>query len=262
MVIAFWSLYPGMCGVSSNIMAMASYAADQINAEASDRVALLQTQFKDSGLDFPMLGKGVLKDDFFGTGMDALLTRAQASYLSQDDVFLMSISMIEGKLLFYMGTKEKNSQSYKRSMKRFPNVMKGVDEYAHQVYIDVESGNTELAKQILPRADLVVINICQNERVISRTLDEIEHLNLENVIYLLGRYQPDSSLSIKNLQKMYRQMYRKLYAVPFEAEYMDANSNGSVPNYFISKINGHTEWEKQLQMLYKRIIKENGRRES
>ena len=262
MIIAFWSVFPGMCGVSSNIMAAASYAATQINTDANDWVALLQTQFKDSGLDFPMLGKGVLKDDFFGTGMDALLTRAQASYLSQDDVFLMSISMIDGKLLFYMGTKEKNSQSYKRSMKRFQHVMKGVDEYAHQVYIDVESGNTELAKQILPKADLAVINICQNERVISCTLDEIEHLGLENVVYLLGRYQPDSSLNINNLQKMYRQMNRKLYAISFETEYMDANSNGSVQNYFTSKMNGNTVIEKQLQALYKRIMKENGRHES
>lgn len=234
MKIAFWT--PTLmknAGASSSMISIASAAAMEIADESNKTVGIIQTKFASHSIDYALLGKGVLGDSFFGTGIDALLTAAKSRCVTEDDVKNSSISVLDDHLLLYKATIQKIQESYEADMSYFLDVYDALGDYLENVFVDIGNGIGGVNLDVLKASDVIVVNLSQNAYLIEQAMKEIKMLNLTNVYYCIGNYDSGSATTIKNLQKKYSPMKRHTLVVPRNVDFMDAFGNGTVREFFL-----------------------------
>lgn len=228
MKIVYWSHLHGHAATSSNLIACAVMRA----LLSEDRLAIMQSQFKWNNLDYPLLGRGVLQDQYYDTGMDALERDTATGILTQEIAHNDSISALEN-LSIFTATKKPIEEIYRDNLKGFLAIINELDKFYAHLYIDL-SGSGKLSDTVMEAADLVVVNVPQNEYHLQEYFSN--PVRAEHVMYLVGRYNADSSMNLKNMQRVYPQMKGKAAAIPYNTDFMDALSAGRAIPFFMQNL--------------------------
>ncbi len=246
MKIVFWSNTNAHSCVSSSLIAVAAYMAMSLDQENKERVSVIQTQYRYNNIDYPLLGEGVLADDFFGTGVDALLSASKSRDVTEEDAYNASISLFNDRMNFYRSTRIANKESFYSEMKQFRAVVSALNDYYVDVFVDLAAGDSDFSKSVLLDADVVVVMIPQNRYFVKETLKAVKELGLTHVVYCVGRYDVNASLNLRNLQSMFHELRGHLFCVPYDVDYGNSISNGKAMQFLqqnnigsMSKTNPH-----------------------
>lgn len=231
MKIAFWGSMHGQPGTTSNLMASSIYMC----AHYQKRVAVLQTHISMNNLSFPLAGISDGNDSFRDSGIDVIMRDIKSKPLTESVIKTDCISRLGGQYSLFLGTGNRDRDSFEKDMEMYFNaIVKEIDRYNDYVYIDVSSGYGELSKKIVSQADILVVNLSQNRRVIEEYFDSpFEH---KNTYFVIGSYDPDSRYSIHQLGRIYPQLKRRTYCTLRNSGYMDAQNDGQAVDFFLKNM--------------------------
>lgn len=230
MKIAFWGNLHGQVATTSNMLAIAIYSCIKKNRE----IALLQSHYSLNNLEFPLLGP-IEKDGVYeDTGIDALLRDSKSGLLDmiKDD----AISLLDKRCSLYMGTTKTSQEVYEKDMlENIGQILTQVDKAHDITFIDVASGHGILSNLILQQADIIAVNLCQNEYVLKEFFKTWEYRNKS--IYVIGRYDMNSMLNKKNLCRMYKLSKKDTATIEYNVEFMDAFNHGELIDFIMKNVN-------------------------
>lgn len=235
MKIAFWSNMHGQTGTTSNLISIAVMST--ILYQLNNMVT--QTHFNLNNLESPLLCKTSVnaQEYLMDVGMDALARNIKSAPLDKDIIENCSLSLLDKQLSLLPGTTKINRSIYEYDMnKTILSILYEVANYHDIVFIDTNSGQNELTMKVLQNADLVVVNLSQNRNSLNDYAMNYEFRG-KKVFYLIGNYDNNSRYNLKNLRKSFPWLKSKNVAViPYNTEFMDAQSDGQVIPYMMKNI--------------------------
>ncbi len=203
MKIAFWAPLHG-CGTTADFMAVMLAIA----SEHDRSVLLTQTHFDRNDLEGPMTGhlEGSGRADFFfNMGIDALIRYYKSGLLSKDIVESCTIEITK-KISLLSGTRQTSRAAYDNDTvgKIVEHVFEKAEEFYDMVAIDVDAGYSENSCSALEKADIVVVNLRQNLRMIDDLFKSREFSMIASkAFYLFSSFDQDSKYNLTNLRHIY-----------------------------------------------------------
>lgn len=226
----------GQTGTTSNLMAIAVMSTLQYQYKN----VITQTHFNLNNLEAPLAAASVInnKEYFLDIGIDALARSIKSSPLDGEIIENCSISLLNKKLSLLPGTTKNNKDIYESDMsKTITNILNALAGYHDMVFIDTNAGSNELTLKILQNSDMIIINLSQNKSILEDYGSNYEFSN-KKVFYLIGNYDSNSKYNLKNMMKTYSWLKMKNTAViPYNTEYMDAQSDGQVIPFILRNMN-------------------------
>lgn len=199
-----------------------------------------QTHFNLNNLEASLISisQSISKEYFLDVGIDALVRNIKSSPLDEDILENSSISLLNKKLNLLPGTFKNNRDIYEADIsKTIYGILHAVASYYDIVFIDTNSGSNDLTMKILQNADFIIVNLSQNKYIIEDYSSNYQ-LNPDKIFYLIGNYDRNSRYNLNNIQKNYRWLKNNNTAViPYNTEYMDAQSDGQVIPFMIHNLN-------------------------
>ncbi|NLK29348.1 MAG: hypothetical protein GX306_13600 [Clostridiales bacterium] len=108
-----------------------------------------------------------------------------------------------------------------------------INHFAEISFIDTACCNSLSSKTILEEADLIVINLCQDPKVLEDFFLNYNSL-LSKAIILVSKYSSRSIFSIRKIAKMYRLSPEELLPIPYNESFWSAYNCGSLVEFMIS----------------------------
>lgn len=234
MKIVLWSNVHGQPGTSSNMLAVA-LMSDILFGRKS---MMLQTQFSMNQLEFPLLKKEQrLRVEQLQLGMNTLIKSMMAGIGTRELLKDCCISLGENSIDFLPGPHHKNKQVYEGELEVTIHDMINLAEQCYEfVYIDCGVCMNRYVRRLLEEADLIIVNTCQNKRVLDDLFSSYDFSN-KNTCYLLGNYDPKSQNNSNNLFHTYKFLNRNnTFLIPYNTEFKDASSEASITSFFYRNI--------------------------
>jgi len=196
--IVSWSPVHGQGATTSNIAALASMFALTYNAKN----LITHTQLTYSSLE-SLFGKVLEERGFEDMGMAALERLAKSNLLKAEAVMDYTETIYTGRLDILGGTKRLHT-----SQDLIEILLEYIKDAYDLVWIDAHSGlRNELTVRLLKKADVVLVNLPQNRYILDHFFkgeDFPEFFKEKEVIVLISSYDPDSSFSVKKIERRYK----------------------------------------------------------
>lgn len=175
---------------------------------------------------------------FATTGWDALLRLYLSGSLTRDKFRDYTVPLSR-QLDLLPGARMQNGIDVNEEYAKYmPSVLKTASEVYDLVMLD--AGNRDrMEREMLKDADVVVINLDQNLRVLENYFGDTElKKDLENkkVIVTVGYYDADSHCSINNMKRRFNYKH-PVIGVPYCTEFKDAWNRRDVPSYLQQNMN-------------------------
>lgn len=233
MKIIFSSNVHGQTGTTTNMLAVAVMS----NILYKRRSILLQTQFHLNQLEVPLLPVIKRKEAVScKLGMDELLKGIQAGKSTQELLKACCISLSEHGLDFLPGTNMVNREIYEEGLTAgLYELLQLAEQFYELVFIDIGPIQNQLAEQIWKEADISIINLSQNIRV----LDDFftTHNPPKEAVYLLGFYDWKSTLNKKTLTRLYKPLKEEnTFVIPYNTELRDSVSEAKLNQFFLQNM--------------------------
>lgn len=241
MIVSFWSSVHGQTCTTSNLSALASYCvlAKDLNC------AVLQTHYNLNPIENIFLGDfaNISEEGDIDSGIDALLKLAGSKDLTVDDVIECSTVAYETKkkkqLSVIYSTRLKNEAIYTSNISdpvRLNRVLDALDKAFDIVFIDTNSGGSELSNMVRERANYTVVNLSQNRFVIDSLF---EHFKVDDsMFFMLGMYDYRSRYNLHNIQRLNKQLKgSRTGSVAYNVEFRDAINDGKLLRFMLKNLN-------------------------
>ncbi len=242
-IIAFWSNSLKPTGQTMSAVAMATY----MGIEHNYKVLFLTTVKDDNSLEL-CFGQNknvasVFKKEknavTLDSGIEGLAQIASSSRLTPDMITNYTKIVFKDRLEVIYGYKSRHTEEDQVITNKINNELKKIllnaTQYYDMIFIDLEKGtDSEMTKEILKIADVVVVNVEQKLNMIN---DFIE-LNTNNkdmtkkTILNIGRYDRFSKYNIKNISR-YTGMKKNISTVPYNTQYFEAAGEETVADFFL-----------------------------
>ncbi len=227
-LVAFWSPLHGR-GTTSNCIA----SAMQFGYRYKNNVVITHTHYIRSTMETAFL-KGNETEDlltFSDLGIDSIERALQTGELRKED-FVSYCNKVSDNVYLLSGSQKANSELFNNSVgETFQNICRFSKKANSITFVDIESGFTkDIASRVLELADIVVVTLDQTNIFCEDFFNnQINHLDKEKVITMIGRYDWESKYSKKYIDKEFDQ---NVYVLPQLTEYLDALNNHRVNEFF------------------------------
>lgn len=222
-VIAHWATNHGI-GTTSSTIAIATYLAKNYEL----KTLLSHSQYVKSSLENAFLtereNEALLKKEI---GIDSLERLAKAGYLSNIESFdSYTKELIQDRLYLLIGSKKvKDSIFVKNTENTILSILDAARKYYSLINIDLNSGlYNKVTSKVIDYADVVVINIIQNEKILSdlfkSKIDWSDKLSKKEKIYIINRYDTRSIYSMKYIRSKFN-IDGELFCIPYLTEFAD-----------------------------------------
>lgn len=264
MKIAFWSNFPGQAGTTSNMLSVALMTALRYRL----KTLMLQGIYDIHQIDRAFEGK--CRNDFIkeernyypSKGMDYLIRKSRQNEINQSVIKQSAEQVME--TAYYIPASVKGSREiFERNMHQVVDAsFEGMEEFADVVFIDAGNGSGEIAKKVLEKADLIVVNFNQNSFFMDQFFQERQEF-IEKSIFLLSCYDSDSNYNVRNVQRIYRIEKDDLGVIPYNVGFQDAFCEGKVVkflkgNYNCRKFDKNYYFIKEVQAASLMILRRAG----
>lgn len=241
-IIAFWSKSSKPTGQTMAAVAMSTF----MGIEHNYKVLLLTTVKNDNSLElcFGQQNKGsstLFKQITGGSpvtldaGIEGLTQMASSSRLTPEMITNYTKIVLKNRLEVVYGYKGKNVEMINKIDEKFKAILHNATGYYDMIFIDLEKGmNSELTKDILKIADVVVVNTQQNLNMIN----EVAQLTKSNpelykkMILNIGRFDRFSKYNVKNISR-YTGIKKNITVIPYNTLYFEASGEGTVADVFL-----------------------------
>ena len=234
MKIVFWSNVHGQSGTSSNMLAVAMMN----DLMYGNRSILLQTQFEMNQLEIPLLTERHREQiRNYNIGVDRLIQGIRSGMNAKQLLTSSCISLSKQCIDFLPSTNSKYREVYEKGMKEnFKGILELAEACYEFVFIDASAGMNEFVEMIWDEADLIIINLCQNKRVLEDFFLRY-HVNLDKMLFLLGNYDSSSEWNLKNILKRVKGLKKEItFTIPYNTQFRDATSCAQLTEFFLQNI--------------------------
>ena len=275
-IITFLSEELKETGQSMSISAIATAMAIEHNY----KILLISTDFIDKTLEncfwnsnnkrFSLFTKANVMD--VSNGLEGLVRTFASNRASKDVIRSYTKPVLNERLDILQAPKTVNYKDYCNIANYYSQIAEVANSYYDIVLIDLSKKIPKEAKEkVLVISDLIVVNLLQNMNSISNFMKlktQNEFFNKKNVLIMLGKYNPNSKFSNKNVARLLREKNIPMI-VPYNILFADECFDGRIIDYFlkIQRVQGYdnkdTYFIKQLRstseaLEYKMQEKMNG----
>ncbi len=234
MKLVFWSNVHGQAGTSSNMLA----AAMMNDLMYGNKSILLQTQFEMNQLEIPLLTERKREQiRNYNIGVDRLIQGIRAGMNAKQLLTSSCISLSKQCIDFLPGTNMHHREYYENGIKEtFKEIIALAETCYEMVYIDASAGMNEFVQMIFEEADVIIVNLCQNKRVLEDFFLRYE-IDAEKMIFVIGSYDFESEYNKKNLCKKIKALRKDItFTVPYNIQFRDAMSRASLTEFFLQNM--------------------------
>lgn len=234
MKIVFWSNVHGQSGTSSNMLAVAMMN----DLVYGNRSILLQTQFEMNQLEIPLLSESRREQiRNYNIGVDRLIQGIRSGMNAKQLLTSSCITLSKQCIDFLPSTNSKYREIYEKEIKEnFKEILALAEACYEFVFIDASAGMNDFVEMIWDEADVIIINLCQNKRVLEDFFLRYE-VNFDKMLFLLGNYDAHSEWNVKNILKRIKGMKKELtYTIPYNTQFRDAASCAQLTEFFLQNI--------------------------
>lgn len=235
MKIAFWSNCSGRAGTTSN-MACISVLCSMLNQTKS---VLFENHYNLNGLEQAFINQRrehqlLLREElsyYDQTGLEGLIRRVHSNYTYEKVMEDIALKFFNDYIYYLPKNHNMNQQYIEFELNQVIKPLFGfLDQMFDMVFVDTAFHQTLSTKSILDEVQLVVVNLCQNKHVLDHFFSNYSSL-IEKSIFLIGNYQEQSRLNLKNIRRKYQLPKEQIGIIPFNLEFADAVNNGGVVEY-------------------------------
>ncbi|MBE5940044.1 MAG: hypothetical protein E7266_06570 [Lachnospiraceae bacterium] len=190
MNIVFWSNSRKKCGTTSNLIAIAAlssmvYELKTIILNAGKNEELWRKNFI-TDINCHGESESIFKEDFsyyncYGIDniIDELKLREGLAGIIEDNMFRVK----DTDMYYIPPSKRYETGLYLKEMENvLPEIMKSAEKLSDITFINVENGNGKLSKTIIEHADVVVVNISEDD------MSDFDDEKLRNkAVFIIGR---------------------------------------------------------------------------
>lgn len=275
-IITFLSEELKETGQSMSISAIATAMAIEHNY----KILLISTDFIDKTLEncfwnsnnkrFSLFTKANVMD--VSNGLEGLVRTFASNRASKDVIRSYTKPVLNERLDILQAPKTVNYKDYCNIANYYSQIAEVANSYYDIVLVDLSKKMPKDAREkVLVVSDLIVVNLLQNMNSISNFMKlktQNEFFNKKNVLIMLGKYNPNSKFSNKNVARLLRERNIPMI-VPYNILFADECFDGRIIDYFlkIQRVQGYdnkdTYFIKQLRntseaLEYKMQEKMNG----
>ena len=240
-------------GQTMSISAIATAMAIEHNY----RILLISTDFRDKTLEDCFWNnrrkKGIagLTDLFtakanimdISNGLEGLVRTFTSNRASGDTIKSYTKPVLNERLDVLQAPKATAYVEYERLSQYYDQIAQTANEAYDLVLIDLSSKmSNENRQKVLNISDIIVVNLLQSMTSINNFLQlktEDEFYKKNNVLLMLGRYNPGSRYSNKNVARYLKERSIPM-VVPYNILFADECSEGRIIDYFlkVQKVEG------------------------
>jgi hypothetical protein len=170
-----------------------------------------------------------------------------------------SLEVLYNKLYYLPTDYVSNHYMYEYNLyATIKELLKELDDFADITYIDTSSHKLS-SKIILDEADLIVVNLIQNQSMINDFFENYSSI-IHKCVFLVSNYHSGSIININQISKAYLVNPTHIVAIPYNMEYQLALNQGTVVeflsrNYKCNRQNPNYQFVKQVKLAVKMINK-------
>lgn len=238
MIIAFWS--------NSYEQSMVSYNLAAVSVASIMRypysITVLENHLSRDNLGLAFLGtarvpflrevgtnyyegggmEGLLRSIYRGEGTPVMLRNYRKDIISNHLYYLPQSGYIHRELFDY---------ELNLNLTPLLNLLCGDSDIC---YVDTAPLNLN-SKTILEQADLIIVNLCQNQNFLEDFIQSYSSLITKSV-FLIGNYSDRNILSCKRISKLYEIPLEDITPIPWNQAFQEARTSGRVVEYFTSNL--------------------------
>lgn len=267
MKIAFWGNGDYSSGVTSNL-ACISIAS---TFEYSYKAILIENHQQKNKLENVLMYNlryrlRELQNGSRSSGMNHLLNYYYLDKIARKNkecstnvIKEASLEVLYNKLYYLPTDYVSNHYMYEHNLYvMIQELLKELDEFADITYIDTSSHELS-SKIILDEADLIVVNLIQNQNMIKDFFENYSSI-IHNCVFLISNYHNGSIINISQISKVHLINPAHIVAIPYNMEYEQALYQGTVVEflsryYNCEKLNPNYQFVKQIKLAVKMINK-------
>ena len=236
MKIVFCNQYGGQTGTSANLACIASY----FGLHRDDSVVMMQTLYDKNHLDEAFFQGNRQSVEFGDCGIDTLTRMIKSERINKEMIYSCLMELIPKHLYLLPGTLWSNVDLYQNVITPALNYcMNAINQQFMLTIIDLGTITSNESNRILEQADVIVMNLSQNQKVIQ---ESISIFNASHVFYLIGNYDLYSKYNIQYIHRTYHIPMNQIGIIPYNSMFRDAYSDGEVIKY-LCQIEGATKEE-------------------
>lgn len=233
MIAAFFGVPEGNTSTTGNLISVAlmsyfQYQAPVLMASLSEGVYGLEDAF------LPMDGMKIAEEAeyFYQQGMDMVLKEVGTGEIRRDLFLKACTDLIPGKLS-YLPTAKSNSQQrvWAELLKYGDKILDCMEELFEVVFLDCGKGNGPFMEKVAKRAEVIVINLTQSQRILNQYFLQKHHY-LEKTVFLVGQYEELFPCNKNYILKNYRLPSETVKTIQYSTGFRDAFEHGKCFRFF------------------------------
>ncbi len=247
-IITFVSEEMKETGQSMSIAAIATAMAIEHNY----KILVFSTDFMDTTLENCFWNQNNARKGLVAkantldvsNGIEGLVRTLASNRVSGEIIKSYSKPVLQDRLDVLQSPKTPDYKIYSNLAENFAQLAEIANSFYDIVLVDLSGKITKESKEkMLNISDLVVVSLKQSMSSIINFIKlktENDFYNKKNVLLMLGRYNPNSKYSNKNVARFLREKNIPM-VVPYNVLFSDECSEGRIVDYFlkIQKIQGY-----------------------
>lgn len=235
MKIAFWSNSPGKSGVTGNLSCISILSALYQPSE----MVLFENHTSINNLGNTFLNQksyDLLQEKnsyFVENGLGRILSYCDRRDSVNSDMIYRTCFSVFDQRVFYlpMGGMTSEFMEYRLS-RHVRDVMAMLEYFCHTVCVDLSSSSLESSRKILMEADLIVVNLCQNNQLLSHFFRNFSDIQ-KKAFYVIGNYDPESVITKSDIVRRFDLPGSKVGTIPYNRRFADALTKGNIVPFLL-----------------------------
>ena len=234
MIIAFWSNANEKCSVTANMAAIGTTCVIRYPYS----VVMMENYLSKSNLRAAFYGRENINiinevgtNYYDGNGMEGLIRKI---YRGDNTNYILDsyIKQIIPERLYYIPQRRIiHNEIFDYEFEHgIEHLLKMMEEYADISFIDTASHHNLSTKTILEKADLIVVNLCQNQSILDDFFQNYSSL-ISKSVFLINKYEYHTNMSSKKISHRYDLPLENLIAIPENELFQIACRNGEVKDF-------------------------------
>lgn len=234
MKVAFWSNGRGRSCVTSNLACISVLSAFDC---PTDRTIIFENHNNIMNLGTTLLNHHSVNEIRESitysseNGLHRVLQSMEQGKEVSEELLYRQAQDYLGKRLLYLPSESDSADCLEYYLDKVAiRAMDCFEKYSDMVLVDTTSAPLASSRKILQKADIVVVNLSQNEQLLNHFFRNYSSIQ-ERAFYLVGNYDAASELTRSAIVKKYHLRGNQVGMIPHNIEFSDAISKGQVIPY-------------------------------
>jgi len=240
-IVSFWNKDKVKVGKTFSLVAIATYMALKNNM----KILIVSTKFKDRTIEeafWPVVKENpnnalLIKNTDISTGIEGLSKAVMSNKSTPEIITNYTRVVFKDRLEVLLSPETENYEEYTRIAKSYKEIIQFANKYYDLVFVDVANGFDEAAqsRELLTSSNLIIYSFAQKMKLINQIVElknDEKFRKIQNMIYLLGKYDPNSKYNEKNVSRLIGER-KGILTVPYATLFDEAASEGNITEYFI-----------------------------